>query len=66
MGQIKREAKVNGYLTTLLGRRRYFPKLLPNSGASDERRARAEREALNTPVQGSTADVMKVAMIQLQ
>jgi DNA polymerase I len=66
VNQIKREASANGYVTTLMGRRRNLPRLLANSGASKERRARAEREAMNTPVQGSAADLIKVAMIKLQ
>ncbi|NJM39346.1 MAG: hypothetical protein HC853_00535 [Anaerolineae bacterium] len=66
VNQIKREASAKGYVTTLMGRRRNLPRLLVNSGASKERRARAEREAMNTPVQGSAADLIKVAMIKLQ
>jgi DNA polymerase I len=52
-------AKKYGYLETLLGRRRYF-----GSIASSNRNARAgaEREAINLPIQGSAADIMRIAM----
>jgi len=58
-----REARQNGYVTTLLGRRRMIPEI-----ASDNRRMRefAERTAINTPIQGSAADLIKVAMIRIQ
>jgi len=58
-----REARQNGYVTTLLGRRRMVPEI-----ASDNRRVRefAERTAINTPIQGSAADLIKVAMIRIQ
>ena len=61
----KREAARIGYVETILGRRRYLPRLLSNSGVNAERRSRAEREAINTPVQGSAADIMKLAMLKL-
>ena len=56
------DARRNGYTTTLFGRRRYLPEL-----ASDNFRIRqmGERMALNAPVQGSAADVIKIAMIEL-
>ena len=56
------EAKKLGYVRTLLNRRRYVPEL--NSGDQAARRA-AERMAINTPVQGSAADVIKLAMVRL-
>jgi DNA polymerase-1 len=54
-------ARENGYVTTLLGRRRYLPAI-----NSSERLARqsAERMALNTPIQGTAADIIKKAMIK--
>jgi len=55
-------AKEQGYVTTLLGRRRYLPEL--RSGDPNVRGA-AERMAINTPVQGSAADIIKLAMIRL-
>ncbi len=58
----KAEAKQRGYVTTLLNRRRYVPELTASDAPT--RRA-AERVAINTPVQGTAADVIKVAMIRL-
>lgn len=52
-----------GYVETLLGRRRYFPGL--KSGGNPAARAREEREAINAPIQGSAADIMKIAMIHV-
>ena len=60
----KREAREHGYVQTLLGRRRYFPELqrdTPNIGARNQ----AEREAINHPIQGSAADIIKIAMVCL-
>jgi DNA polymerase I len=56
------QARTDGYVTTLLNRRRYVADL--KSRDVSARRA-AERVAVNTPVQGSAADVIKVAMVQL-
>lgn len=52
-----------GYVETLLGRRRYFPNLKnpPNPAV----RQREEREAINAPIQGTAADIMKIAMVHL-
>ncbi len=56
------EARENGFVTTLLGRRRYIPEI----NSSDMRmRQFAERTAINTPIQGSAADIIKVAMIAI-
>jgi len=56
------KARRDGYVTTMFGRRRYLPELnAPPGGA----RAQAERIAINTPIQGSAADLIKVAMIGL-
>jgi DNA polymerase-1 len=58
----ERQAAEQGYVSTLLGRRRDFSRLAGLSGAQ---KARAEREAINMPIQGSAADIMKQAMIDL-
>ncbi len=56
------EARTTGFVTTMLGRKRWLPGLaLPDS----RERANAERAAINTPIQGSAADLVKVAMIRL-
>jgi DNA polymerase-1 len=54
-----------GYVETLLGRRRYFPELQPGSKASYNARQAAERMAINAPIQGTAADIIKRAMIDL-
>ncbi|MGE0433250.1 MAG: DNA polymerase I [Planctomycetota bacterium] len=56
------EAHRDGFVTTMLNRRRYLPEL---KASNRMRRERAEREAVNTTVQGSAADLIKVAMIEL-
>jgi DNA polymerase-1 len=54
-------AREKGYTETIFGRRRYFPGLKsPNRAVRDA----AERAALNAPIQGSAADIMKIAMIR--
>jgi len=63
----KLKAATDGYVETLLGRRRYFP-LLTKVGVSREEhaiRARYEREAINAPVQGTASDIIKIAMLRL-
>lgn len=54
------DARANGYTETMFGRRRYFPGL---SSTNRNLREAAERAALNAPIQGSAADIMKIAMI---
>jgi len=56
------EARSAGYVTTLFNRRRYIPEI--NTGGMRERQ-QAERIAINTPVQGSAADLIKIAMINI-
>jgi DNA polymerase-1 len=56
-------AAEQGYVETLLGRRRYFPGLL--GGTNAVVRAREEREAINAPIQGTAADILKIAMLQI-
>jgi DNA polymerase I len=55
-------ARETGYVTTMYGRRRYLPELNAPPGGS---RAQAERIAINTPIQGTAADLIKIAMIRL-
>lgn len=54
------DARATGYTETMLGRRRYLPDLTSDNR---QRREMAERMALNAPIQGSAADIMKVAML---
>jgi DNA polymerase I len=56
------EAKVSGYVETMFGRRRYLPEI--NSNIAMVKKA-AERMAVNTPLQGSAADIIKIAMIKI-
>ena len=57
------QAAKDGYVETLLGRRRYFPNLA--KGSNPQMRQREEREAINAPIQGTAADIVKLAMIAL-
>jgi DNA polymerase-1 len=57
------QARKDGYTQTILGRRRYLPDLVSDNR---QRREMAERMALNAPIQGSAADVIKVAMLAVQ
>lgn len=65
IAQTKALAARQGYVTTLMGRRRYFPRLAPGMQPSARERSRDERLAINTPVQGSAAEVVKLAMLKL-
>jgi DNA polymerase-1 len=56
------EARRSGFTETLLGRRRYLPDLTSDNR---QRREMAERMALNAPIQGSAADLVKVAMLRV-
>lgn len=62
MEDIVQEAKQNGYVTTLLHRRRYIPEI---TSRNFNVRSFAERTAMNTPIQGSAADIIKKAMIDM-
>lgn len=57
-----KNAKLNGYVTTLFGRRRYLPELSSSNGML---RAFGERVARNAPIQGTAADIIKLAMIKV-
>jgi len=61
----KKQASEQGYVETLLRRRRYFPELALDSRARPGQRRAAERMAINAPIQGSAADIIKIAMIRL-
>jgi DNA polymerase-1 len=65
--QTIRQAREQGWVETVLGRRRYFPVLQGAAGSRTSALAqqRAEREAVNFPIQGSAADIIKIAMINL-
>jgi len=63
--ETRRNAAEEGYVSTLLGRRRYFPQLAPTAQVSEQFRARARREAVNAPIQGTAADIIKIATIRL-
>ncbi|XP_045135227.1 DNA polymerase theta-like [Portunus trituberculatus] len=56
-------ARCNGYVTTLLGRRRYLPAI---TSTCHQSRAQSERQAVNTAIQGSAADLVKKAMVEIQ
>ena len=60
--QCKIDAEKNGFTTTLFGRRRYFPELKSNIPFI---RASGERMAINAPIQGTNADMIKLAMVQI-
>ena len=63
MKGIVAEARATGYTTTLLGRRRYLPEL---ASSNFRDRQMGERMALNAPIQGAAADIIKKAMVELQ
>ena len=56
------KGKKDGYVSTLLGRRRYLPEL---NNRNFNLRSFAERMAINTPIQGSAADIIKIAMVKI-
>ena len=63
LGHVVDEARVSGYTQTIMGRRRYLPDLTSDNR---QRREMAERMALNAPIQGSAADIIKVAMLGVE
>lgn len=62
MSSIIQDAKQQGYVSTLMNRRRYLPDI---TSRNFNQRSFAERTAMNTPIQGSAADIIKKAMIDL-
>ena len=63
LAEVVERARMHGYTETMLGRRRYLPDL---NSDNRQRREMAERMALNAPIQGSAADIVKVSMLQVQ
>ncbi len=63
MESLKDLARKNGFLTTILGRRSYFPEI---NSKNVQMRQFAERAAVNAPIQGSAADLIKLAMLKIQ
>jgi DNA polymerase-1 len=61
---IRHLAAEQGYVETLLGRRRYFPAL--KNPVDKQRRNNSERAAINAPIQGTAADIMKIAMLDVE
>lgn len=62
MDRVIKDAKRDGFVTTLFGRRRYLPELSASNGML---RAFGERVARNAPIQGTAADIIKIAMIRV-
>ena len=62
MERIKEQAKEDGYVSTRFGRRRYLPEL---KSKNFNIRSFGERVALNTPIQGTAADIIKIAMVRV-
>lgn len=63
MERVVEQAKKDGYVTTLFGRRRYLPELKASNAVT---RAFGERVARNMPIQGTAADIIKIAMIRVR
>ena len=62
MERIKQQAKEDGYVCSMFGRRRYLPEL---KSKNFNIRSFGERAALNTPIQGTAADIIKIAMVRV-
>lgn len=62
MLRVVEQARRDGFVATVLGRRRYLPDLMSRNRTVREA---AERTAINTPIQGSTADIIKLAMLAI-
>ena len=63
LAKVVAEARGTGYTQTMFGRRRYLPDL---NSDNRQRREMAERMALNAPIQGTAADIMKIAMLGVE
>ena len=62
LDSVKSQCQSSGYIETLLGRRRYLPEI---NSRNFHLRSQAERAAINMPIQGTAADIIKVAMINI-
>ena len=62
MDEIPEVARKQGYVTSMFGRRRYFPSINDRNYTV---RSRAEREAINMPIQGTASDIVKIAMLKV-
>ena len=62
MGSIKKESKEKGYVSTLSGRKIYLPNI---THSNFQVRSAAERTAINAPIQGTAADILKIAMLDI-
>lgn len=63
MEKTREFARIHGYVETMFGRRRYLPEV---NSSTPQLRAQAERMAINHPIQGSLADIVKMAMVKVQ
>ena len=63
MDETRQSAKANGYVETVFGRRLYLPEINSPNGP---RRSGAERAAINAPMQGTAADLIKLSMVKVQ
>ena len=63
LAEVVERARMQGYTETMMGRRRYLPDLTSDNR---QRREMAERMALNAPIQGTAADIVKVSMLGVQ
>jgi DNA polymerase I len=63
MDDTRQQAKAQGYVETVFGRRLYLPEINSPNG---QRRAGAERAAINAPMQGTAADLIKLSMVKVQ
>jgi DNA polymerase I len=63
LDNLRKQAALQGFVETMLGRRRYFPNL--RNQMNPNLRNREEREAINAPIQGTAADIMKLAMLKV-
>jgi DNA polymerase-1 len=62
MAEVPEQAREKGYVTSTFGRRRYLPTINDRNYSV---RSRAEREAINMPIQGTASDIVKIAMLKV-